>query len=95
MSHGRVIEYNDAIWVNMEDYLNIMLSKLEALGMELDVYQDDYTEDEYKQNVRFIHGFTAAAHMLAVDLASLTTDENRGRFFLALSEQMNKIMEAK
>lgn len=95
MSTGRVIDYDNSVWVNMEDYLNMMIDKLDALGLELNVYRDDFTADEYKYNVYFIRGFTAAVHMLAVDLASLTHDEDRGRFFLALSEQMNKIMEAK
>lgn len=91
---GRVLEYDDSIWMNMEDYLNIMCDKLDALGMELDVYLDDFTPDQYLSNSYFIKGFTAATQMLAKDLASLTNDENRSKFFLSLALQMDKIQES-
>ena len=95
MSTGRVLEYDNSVWVNMEDYLNMMIDKLSALGLELDVYMDDFTPQEYQTNVDFIKGFNAATKMLAVDLAHLTTDENRSRFFLALAGQCDKIAEAR
>ena len=95
MHKGRVLQHDDAIWVNMEDYLNIMIDKLDALGMELDVYMEDFTPDQYQTNVDFIKGFTAATKMLAVDLAHLTEDQRRSMFFLALAEQCDKIAEAR
>ena len=95
MSTGRVLEYDNSVWVNMEDYLNMMIDKLSALGLELDVYMDDFTPQEYQTNVDFIKGFTAATRMLAVDLASLTNDPNRSRFFQALANKMVDIQEAK
>jgi len=95
MHNGRVLEYQDEMYVCMEDYLNMMIDKVTALGMELDVYMDDFTPDEYQTNVDFIKGFTAATRMLAVDLASLTDDPNRSRFFQALANKMVDIQEAK
>jgi hypothetical protein len=95
MHNGRVLEYQDEMYVCMEDYLNMMIDKVTALGMELDVYMDDFTPAEYQTNVDFIKGFTAATRMLAVDLASLTDDPNRSRFFQALANKMVDIQEAK
>ena len=95
MHKGRVLQHDDAIWVNMEDYLNIMIDKLDALGLELDVYMEDFTPDQYQTNVDFIKGFTAATKMLAIDLAHLTEDQRRSMFFLALAEQCDKIAEAR
>ena len=91
---GRILDYDNSIWMNMEDYLNIMIDKLDALGMELHVYLDDFTPEQYLSNSYFIKGFTAATQMLAKDLASLTDNENRSRFFLTLADQMDKIQEA-
>jgi hypothetical protein len=95
VSTGRVLEYDNSVWVNMEDYLNMMIDKLSALGLELDVYMDDFSPSEYQTNVDFIKGFTAATKMLAVDLAHLTNDERRSKFFLALAGQCDKIAEAR
>ena len=95
MNRGRVVEYDNEIYVSMEDYLNMMIDKVSALGMELDVYMDDFTPAEYQTNVDFIKGFTAATKMMAVDLAHLTNDESRSRFFLALAGQCDKIAEAR
>ena len=95
MNHGRVVEYDNEIYVSMEDYLNMMIDKVSALGMELDVYMDDFTPAEYQTNVDFIKGFTAATRMLAVDLASLTNDPDRSIFFQALANKMVDIQEAK
>jgi len=95
MNRGRVVEYDNEIYVSMEDYLNMMIDKVSALGMELDVYMDDFTPAEYQTNVDFIKGFTAATRMLAVDLASLTDDPNRSIFFQALANKMVDIQEAK
>ena len=95
MHNGRVLEYEGEMFVSMEDYLNMMIDKVGALGMELDVYMDDFTPAEYQTNVDFIKGFTAATRMLAVDLASLTNDPNRSRFFQALANKMVDIQEAK
>ena len=95
MNRGRVVEYDNEIYVSMEDYLNMMIDKLSALGMELDVYMDDFTPAEYQTNVDFIKGFTAATRMLAVDLASLTDDPNRSIFFQALANKMVDIQEAR
>ena len=95
MTAGRVLEYDNSVWVNMEDYLNLMIDKLSALGLELDVYMDDFSPQEYQTNVDFIKGFTAATKMLAIDLAHLTEDQRRSMFFLALAEQCDKIAEAR
>jgi len=95
MNRGRVVEYDNEIYVSMEDYLNMMIDKVSALGMELDVYMDDFTPAEYQTNVDFIKGFTAATRMLAVDLASLTDDPDRSIFFQALANKMVDIQEAK
>lgn len=95
MTTGRVLEHDNSIWVNMEDYLNIMIDKLDALGLELDVYRDDFTPAEYQTNVDFIKGFTAATKMVAMDLSALTTDQRRSMFFFALAEQCDKIAEAR
>ena len=95
MNRGRVIEYDNEIYVSMEDYLNMMIDKVSALGMELDVYMDDFTPEQYQTNVDFIKGFTAATRMLAVDLASLTNDPDRSIFFQALANKMVDIQEAK
>jgi hypothetical protein len=95
MSNGRVLEYEGEMYVSMEDYLNMMIDKLDSLGLELDVYMDDFTPQEYQTNVDFIKGFTAATRMLALDLSSLTQDPNRSRFFQALAMQCDKIGEAK
>jgi len=95
MHNGRVLDHDGEMYVSMEDYLNMMIDKVTALGMELDVYMDDFTPAEYQTNVDFIKGFTAAARMLAVDLASLTDDPNRSRFFQALANKMVDIQEAK
>jgi len=94
MMTGRVLDYENESYVNMEDYLNLMIDKLSALGLELDVYMDDFTPEEYQTNVGFIKGWTAATKMLAVDLAHLTNDEDRSKFFLALAGQCEKIGEA-
>jgi hypothetical protein len=95
MNNGKVLDYEGEMYVSMEDYLNMMIDKVTALGMELDVYMDDFTPAEYQTNVDFIKGFTAATRMLAVDLASLTDDPNRSRFFHALANKMVDIQEAK
>jgi hypothetical protein len=95
MHNGKVLDYEGEMYVFMEDYLNMMIDKVSALGMELDVYMDDFTPAEYQTNVDFIKGFTAATRMLAVDLASLTDDPNRSRFFQALANKMVDIQEAK
>jgi hypothetical protein len=95
MHNGRVLDHDGEMYVSMEDYLNMMIDKVTALGMELDVYMDDFTPAEYQTNVDFIKGFTAATRMLAVDLASLTSDPNRSRFFQALANKMVDIQEAK
>ena len=95
MHNGRVLDHDGEMYVSMEDYLNMMIDKLSALGLELDVYMDDFTPEEYQTNVDFIKGFTAATRMLAVDLASLTDDPNRSRFFQALANKMVDIQEAK
>ena len=95
MHNGKVVEYDGEMYVCMEDYLNMMIDKVTALGMELDVYMDDFTPEQYQTNVDFIKGFTAATRMLAVDLASLTDDPNRSRFFQALANKMVDIQEAK
>ena len=94
MNRGRVVEYDNEIYVSMEDYLNMMIDKVSALGMELDVYMDDFTPEQYQTNVDFIKGFTAATRMLAVDLASLTNDPDRSIFFQALANKMVDIQEA-
>lgn len=94
MSHGKVIECEGHLYVNMKDYLNIMMDKIDALGMELNVYLDDFTREQYLSNSFFIKGFTAAAQMLAIDISSLTNDENDSRFYLALAAQMTSIQEA-
>ena len=95
MHNGRVLDHDGEMYVSMEDYLNMMIDKVTALGMELDVYMDDFTPAEYQTNVDFIKGFTAATRMLAVDLASLTNDPKRSRFFQALANKMVDIQEAK
>ena len=95
MNAGKIIEHDGQPYVCMEDYLNMMLDKLDALGLELNVYMDDFTPQEYQTNADFIKGFTAATKMLAIDLASLTQDPNRSRFFQALAMQCDKIGEAK
>ena len=95
MHNGRVLDHDGEMYVSMEDYLNMMIDKVTALGMELDVYMDDFTPEQYQTNVDFIKGFTAATRMLAVDLASLTDDPNRSRFFQALANKMVDIQEAK
>ena len=95
MHNGRVLDHDGEMYVSMEDYLNMMIDKVTALGMELDVYMDDFTPAEYQTNVYFIKGFTAATRMLAVDLASLTDDPNRSIFFQALANKMVDIQEAK
>jgi len=94
MNRGRVVEYDNEIYVSMEDYLNMMIDKVSALGMELDVYMDDFTPEQYQTNVDFIKGFTAATRMLAVDLAGLTNDPDRSIFFQALANKMVDIQEA-
>ena len=94
MHNGRVVEYDGEMYVCMEYYLNMMIDKIAALGMELDVYMDDFTPAEYQTNVDFLKGFTAATRMLAVDLASLTNDPDRSRFFHALANKMVDIQEA-
>jgi hypothetical protein len=92
---NRALEHEGQIYVHMEDYINTLIDRVTAYGMELEVYLDDYTPEQYQENRNFIRGFTAATHMFATDYASLTTDPQRAMFVTALCMQMDKIMEAK
>ena len=92
---NRALEHEGQVYVHMEDYINTLIDRITAYGMELDVYQDDYTAEQHQENVNFIRGFTAAAHMFTTDFVSLTNDPQRSMFMQALCMQMDKIMETK
>lgn len=89
-----LFEHEGLIYIEMEACIDMLLKRVEAMGMELEYLGSDLTTGEYQTTESLARGLTFAALVLTNEYVSIAPREDRKRFYAGLAIQMQKIMEA-
>jgi hypothetical protein len=88
-----VFEHEGHIYIEMEVCIDILLKRVEAMGMELEIFGQDMNRNEYTTTKSLAKGLTFAALCLTNEYIAITPREDRREFYSAMTEQMQKIVE--
>jgi hypothetical protein len=90
----KVVEHNNLIYFEAEQLINVMIDNVTNAGLELDVYGDELTKEQWIDAQENIRGYAAAIKVIIDAYSELTPLAERAEFMLMLSEQITNILEA-
>jgi hypothetical protein len=90
----KVVEHNNLIYFEAEQLINAMIDNVTNAALELDVYGDELTKEQWIDAQENMRGYASAIKIIIDAYCELTPLAERAEFMLMLSEQMTQVLEA-
>lgn len=90
----QMIEHEGQVYFRAEGLVDLLIDRVEALAMELDVYRDGWIEEDVTAFANQLKGFAKCIKVITIEYIDLTTDENRAKVYSDLADRMQRIIDA-
>lgn len=90
----QILEHEDQVYFRAEGLIDLLIDRLEALGMEIDFYRDEWSEDELDVVRNQAKGFAKCLIIITNEYTGLTSDPERAKVYSDLATKMQKVVDA-
>lgn len=90
----QILEHDGQIYFRAEGLIDLLIDKMEALGMEIDFRRDEWTKDELDVVRNQAKGFAKCLKIVTVEYINLTTDKSRADVYRGFANQIQEVIDA-